>query len=370
MVEMSSPTSESSREHSIEFPYCYRGVLYNSKLKIYQRGCASAKHALITVHDVGLNAFSNFGTLLNSEFMQPIISKYSIYHVVLPGQEDAAKPLSDSFVYPSMENLSDAIPKVLQQFNLKSAVFLGDGAGSNILTRFAMKNPALVDGLIIVNPIISVVGNFSWISEKITNFNTPFSDQLMNYRFSEIEMSSRPHLFETHRQHLLNVMNINNVQTFFCEFERRDDIPIHRSYDPQTWDLTTLKCDTLIMVGDLSPFVDEAVEMNSRLNPEKTTFLKMADIGGMLLEEELFNVSEAICFFLQGLGHIPSVMMKRLARSKNHLASDYIEEVSEVSALGWEMSSSNEKAFNNRDQDEVIAVHSGERIPLMQENLC
>jgi len=34
------------------------------------------------------------------------------------------------------------------------------------------------------------------------------------------------------------------------------------------------------------------------------------------------------------------------------------------------MSSSNEKAFNNRDQDEVIAVHSGERIPLMQENLC
>lgn len=31
---------------------------------------------------------------------------------------------------------------------------------------------------------------------------------------------------------------------------------------------------------------------------------------------------------------VPSVMMKRLARSKNHLASDYIEEVSEVSALG------------------------------------
>ena len=58
-------------------------------------------------------------------------------------------------------------------------------------------------------------------------------------------------------------------------FSRRDDIPIHRSYDPQTWDLTTLKCDTLIMVGDLSPFVDEAVEMNSRLNPEKTTFLKV-----------------------------------------------------------------------------------------------
>ena len=30
---------------------------------------------------------------------------------------------------------------------------------------------------------------------------------------------------------------------------------------------------------------------------------QMADAGGMLLEEELFKVSEAVVLFLQGLGH-------------------------------------------------------------------
>ena len=50
-----------------------------------------------------------------------------------------------------------------------------------------------------------------------------------------------------------------------------------RSVDPQMLDKTTLSCLTMILVGDLSPFLDDAVEVNSRLNPKKTTFLKVRD---------------------------------------------------------------------------------------------
>jgi len=225
--------------------------------------------------------------------------------------------------------------------------------------------------LILVNPTVTVKGNWSWLGEKISNLNTPFADQLMNYRFSADEMDIRPHLFDSHRQHLVNVMNLENVQQFFAEFERRTDVPIYRPIDPSLLDQCTLRCQTLIMVGDQSPFVDDTVEVNSRLNPQKTHFLKMADAGGMLLEEELFKVSEAIVFFLQGLGQIPSVIMKRLAHSKVANKVDVIQEQAVLSAVGWDATNStNERSFNNRDQDEVIAVNSGERMPLMQENLC
>lgn len=365
------------QEESVEFSYCHKNILHNTKLKVVRRGDPTKKNKFITVHNVGMNAFSNFGPLLNSEYMQPVSTNYCIYHIILPGQEDGATPLRDGYVYPSMEHLADAIPKVLQQLDLKSAVFIGDGAGSNILTRFAIKNPTLVDGLILVNPTVGVVGNFEWIGEKISNFNTPVSDQLMNYRFSPIEAERRPVLFESHRQHLVNVMNIGNVQQFFAEFERRTPVPILRPYDPKLMAESTLRCETLIMVGDQSPFVEDSVEVNSRLNPQKTHFLKMADAGGMLLEEELFKVSEAIVFFLQGLGQIPSVIMKRLTLSDHSLNQleytvEGAEQTQSLSAVGFDSATNhnNDKSFNNRDQDEVIAVSSGERMPLMQENLC
>jgi len=322
-----------SQEDSVEFSYDYKGVLYSSKLKVIQRGDSTKKNTFITVHNVGLNGFSNFGPLLSSEFMEPVANNYCIYHIILPGQEDGAPLLGDRFVYPSMDHLADAVPKVLQHLNLKRAVFLGDGAGANILIRFAIKNPTFVDGLILVNPTVGVVGNLSWLGEKISNFNTPVSDQLMHYRFSPSEMEMRPHLFESHRQHLVNVMNMQNVQQFFAEFERRTQVPIYRPYDPNMLDTCTLRCQTLVMVGDDSPFVEDTVEVNSRLNPQKTHFLKMADAGGMLLEEELFKVSEAIVFFLQGLGQIPSVIMKRLQTNNSPSVLDVVQEQAKLSAV-------------------------------------
>jgi len=331
-------TVTTSQEDFVDFTYNYRGVLHNSKFKVVRQGAVTNRHKLITVHSIGLNAFSNFGPLLNCEFMEPVATNYCVYHIILPGQDDNAKLLGDRFVYPSMDHLAEAIPKVLQQLNLKSAVFLGDGAGSNILTRFAVSNPMMVDGLILVNPIVDVVGNFSWLGEKIANFNTPVSDQIMNYKFSPIETAQRPELFESHRRHMVNVMNMQNVAQLFAEYERRTDIPVYRPYDPKLFNQTTLRCETLVMVGDLSPFLDSSVEVNSRLNPQKTTFLKMADAGGMLLEEELFKVSEAVVLFLQGLGHIASTPLPRASLMKNSASMEVIQEHAGLTAVGQQFS--------------------------------
>ena len=36
---------------------------------------------------------------------------------------------------------------------------------------------------------------------------------------------------------------------------------------------------------------------------------QMADAGGMILEEQVYRVAEAIIYFLQGLGHSKFLMM-------------------------------------------------------------
>lgn len=39
------------------------------------------------------------------------------------------------------------------------------------------------------------------------------------------------------------------------------------------------RCSTLLVVGDNSPTVDPVVDCNSKLNPTKTTFLKVINLS-------------------------------------------------------------------------------------------
>lgn len=306
----------------IPSPYITNGTTCMADFQVTVQGNHRAgKKALITFHDIGMNHVSNFAKLFASEDMEPIRNRFCIYHIDAPGMEENAPDLAKdpNFVYPSIENLSDMVPKVFTKFGIKEAICMGCGLGANVLMRFAMKNPSLVDGLILVNASRGTVGYFPWIGGKITNFGTPLTEQLLNYHFSRAEVDrANRELVESHRRHLTNKMNCNNVALLLREYERRTEINVHRSLIPNDPEAAkhTLPCSTLLLVGDMSPFVEDVVELNSRLNPKNTTFLKMADAGGMILEEQTFKVTEAIVYYLQGLGYIPSVIMSRLARSR------------------------------------------------------
>ncbi|XP_011385627.1 protein NDRG1-like [Pteropus vampyrus] len=54
-------------------------------------------------------------------------------------------------MYPSMDQLAEMLPGVLHQFGLKSVIGMGTGAGAYILTRFALNNPEMVEGLVLIN---------------------------------------------------------------------------------------------------------------------------------------------------------------------------------------------------------------------------
>uniref|UniRef100_A0A8C1RF75 Ndrg family member 3a n=1 Tax=Cyprinus carpio TaxID=7962 RepID=A0A8C1RF75_CYPCA len=72
-----------------------------------------------------------------------------------------------------------------------------------------------------------------------------------------------------------------------------------------------------VMVGDTSPAVEAVVECNSRLNPTKTTLLKMADCGGLPQVVQPGKLAEAFKYFVQGMGYIPAAGMTRLSRSRS-----------------------------------------------------
>ena len=59
-------------------------------------------------------------------------------HVIMPGQDIGDSDLPANYEYPSFQQLSEAIAKVLEHLEIKHTLLFGEGAGANILTRFAV----------------------------------------------------------------------------------------------------------------------------------------------------------------------------------------------------------------------------------------
>ncbi|KAM9048987.1 protein NDRG4 isoform 2-T2 [Megaptera novaeangliae] len=128
------------------------------------------------------------------------------------------------------------------------------------------------------------------------------------------ELVSNTELVQSYRQQIGNVVNQANLQLFWNMYNSRRDLDINR---PGTVpNAKTLRCPVMLVVGDNAPAEEGVVECNSKLDPTTTTFLKMADSGGLPQVTQPGKLTEAFKYFLQGMGYMPSASMTRLARSR------------------------------------------------------
>ncbi|XP_009294965.1 protein NDRG3b isoform X4 [Danio rerio] len=321
-------------EHDIETP---RGVLH-----VTLRGTPKGNRPVIlTYHDIGLNHKSCFNTLFNFEDMQEITQHFAVVHVDAPGQQESAPPFPTGFLYPTMDELAEMLPSVLTHLKINSVIGIGVGAGAYILTRFALNEPALVEGLVLINVDPCAKGWIDWAASKLSGWTSNLIDIVMAHHFSTDELTENQEIIQTYRLHIAQDINQDNLALFCQSYNSRRDLEIERPVLGMNENaVKTLKCPALLIVGDTSPAVEAVVECNSRLNPTKTTLLKMADCGGLPQVVQPGKLAEAFKYFVQGMGYmmrssafphvllshlnsesVPTASMTRLARSRTHSAS-------------------------------------------------
>ncbi|XP_054477138.1 protein NDRG1-like [Anoplopoma fimbria] len=267
---------------------------------------------VLTFHDVGLNHKSCFDTLFNHEDMQEIIRHLPVCHVEAPGQHEGAKTLHTDYSYPSMDQLSEALPAVVKHFGLCRVIGLGVGAGAYILAKFALNHPDMVDGLVLININPSAEGLIDSVASKITGWAHTLPDTVIAHMFGKAEIETNHDLIATYRHHITTTMNEANVSQFFRSYNNRNALEVERPVPGGNINARTLKCATLLVVGDNSPAVEAVVDCNSKLDPTKTTLLKMADCGGLPQVDQPAKVIEALKYFIQGMGYLSSASMTRL----------------------------------------------------------
>ncbi|XP_031654803.1 protein NDRG3 isoform X2 [Oncorhynchus kisutch] len=298
------------KEHDIETTH---GVLH-----VTMRGVPKGNRPVIlTYHDIGLNHKSCFNTLFNFEDMLEITQHFAVVHVDAPGQQEAAPPFPTGYQYPTMDELSEMLPSVMTQLKVNSVIGIGVGAGAYILSRFALNNPTLVEGLVLINVDPCAEGWIDWAASKLSGWTSNIVDTVMAHHFSTDELTDNQELVQTYRLHIAQDINQDNLALFCASYNGRRDLEIERPVIGLNEDtVNTLTCPSLLVVGDTSPAVEAVVECNSRLNPTKTTLFKMADCGGLPQVVQPGKLAEAFKYFVQGMGYMPTAGMTRLARSR------------------------------------------------------
>uniref|UniRef100_A0A674EG71 N-myc downstream regulated 1a n=1 Tax=Salmo trutta TaxID=8032 RepID=A0A674EG71_SALTR len=262
------------KEHDVETPH--------GRIHCTMKGMPKGdRPVILTFHDIGLNHKTCFDSMFQHEDMQEIMQHFAVCHVDAPGQHEGANTFSTGYEYPSMDQLSESLPLVLKHFGLKSIIGIAVGAGAYILARFALDYPALVEGLVLVNINHCAEGWMDWAANKE-------------------EISNNHDLIATYRHHIMNDMNQYNLHHFVKAYNSRRDLEIERPIPGGKVSVRTLKCPSLLVVGDSSPAVDAV----------------MADCGGLPMVDQPAKLTEAFKYFIQGMGYMPAASMTRLVRSR------------------------------------------------------
>ncbi|KAL4623493.1 protein NDRG4 isoform X3 [Arapaima gigas] len=294
-------------EHDIETPY---GMIH-----VVIRGAPKGNRpAILTYHDVGLNHKLCFNSLFQNQDMQEITKHFVVCHVDAPGQQIGASQFPQGYQYPTMDQLAGMLPSIVQHFGFKSIVGIGVGAGAYILAKFALIFPDLVEGLVLLNIDPNGKGWIDWAASKLSGLTSTLPDTVLAHLFSQEELMSNTELVQSYRQQINNTVNQFNLQLFWNMYNSRRDLEMNRS--GTVLNAKTIRCPVMLVVGDNAPAEEGVVECNSKLDPTNTTFLKMADSGGLPQITQPGKLTEAFKYFLQGMGYMPSASMTRLARSR------------------------------------------------------
>ncbi|VIO96994.1 Uncharacterized protein BM_BM6685 [Brugia malayi] len=266
---------------------------------------------------MALDSETSFQNFFQYATAGEFLSNFCIYNINAPGQEMDAAPLPDHYVYPTMDGLVQIVDNCVEQFKIREFIGLGVGVGANVMLRYALQNQSKMDALILINCVATSAGWVEWFYQQInirslrTRGMTNFSvDYLLWHHFGNHVTLNPPDTVRRYRAYLQHLPNPKNLSAFIEAYLNRTPISISRdgTMGPK------LNVPVLQIVGGDSAFVKDSVELNARLNPADSEWLKLSGSGGLVLDDKPEGVAQAIILFLQGRGFVPTTNVQDMIR--------------------------------------------------------
>lgn len=240
----------------------------------------------LTVHDIGSNSRS-FLDFTEHPIMSAIKMRSLFIHVDLIGQRDNQQDLPEDFEYPPIKTIGEELlVEVLDKLKIKLIVGIGEGAGANILVRFANKYHSRVLGLVLIHLAPAGVGVLERLKSQIGTGKRRFSEFSAEnivelHRLGDSSgrsgQSSPPP--QSEQQQLMplytsrvNNMNAKNIKKYAVSYMNRKELPYLKDMD------------ILLVAGSRSPYLNGTQKYFAQCDKEKTSFLKVDHVVDVLTE--------------------------------------------------------------------------------------
>jgi len=307
----------------IELPKC-------GKVNVFVRGVRSPSEVVVfTVHDIGCNhiEFDDFALDPN---VRPLTNRIVWIHLDIPGQSEDDPDLSDDFEFPSMQGVADDLIHAFDQLEVHQAVVIGEGAGANILARFAAAHEDRVLGAVLIHCIGSTAKLLESVQEriisrKLTNkgMHAAAENYLVLHRYGAFKEAKSEqnflNLIDNFRESLRKTINPRNLTRYINSYMTRDSL-IEK--------IKPIKCPVLFMTGVKASHIHavrvlhESLVKSMRGRPAqliKVEFVQIDDCANCLAERPQ-AVAESLQYFMQGLGLVVCVLNRRQSDAMSTIA--------------------------------------------------
>ncbi|CAG2181717.1 unnamed protein product, partial [Oppiella nova] len=219
-------------------------------------------------------------------------------HVDVCGQEDGAEDAQE--VFPTIQQIGEEVIRdVLDELSVPLVVGVGEGAGANILARFALAHPSRVLGLVLVHLVSAEVGFLDQLKDRF--FHRRNSQQMSPLDVVALHKASigKDSTDETSRALLeayrarVQTLNARNLQKYVTAYMNRKVIS----------DLAEV--DVLLVAGARSPYCAGVEAIYSKCNKTKTSLLKVDDVRDVM-SESADKLAQSLLLFVKGLGFLTS----------------------------------------------------------------
>uniref|UniRef100_A0AC35U883 AB hydrolase-1 domain-containing protein n=1 Tax=Rhabditophanes sp. KR3021 TaxID=114890 RepID=A0AC35U883_9BILA len=266
------------------------------------------KTVILTVHDIGTN-HKNFLKFVNHPSMASVKANAIFLNVCVPGQEDNALDFSGEF--PSLDQIGEDLLLVLDKVDVKSVVALGEGAGSNIICRFAVAYPNRIVGICLLNCTSTTAGLIESCKDKVANLQLESGimtqsawDYLAFHKFGVNDTTEKAEYIET----IKNSLNSKNLSKYLIAFTKRTDISqiIGSKLD---------RIEALLVTGAKTPHIATVYTTHKSMNKRKTTLLVVDNVCDVLTEAPE-NLARSFTLLCKGCGVLTQVPIPGMERQR------------------------------------------------------
>ncbi|ESN90538.1 hypothetical protein HELRODRAFT_71212 [Helobdella robusta] len=240
--------------------------------------------------------------------MAGIRSRTIWVNIDVPGQGQNEPDLPADYQFPSMQQIGEDLVHVLNQLKFKEVICLGEGAGANIIARFAMAHIERVLGIVLMHATGTTSGLFESIKDKLLSWkldpikvNQSAESYLVLHRFGGFSKASDKDelktIIEGYQEMLRTRTNAKNLKMFVEMFFNRSSL---------TESIKKITCPILLVTGQQSIFNGTTRSLHQAIMKEckdktKVEFIEVAGVANVL-EEKPDKLIECFQYFLQGLG--------------------------------------------------------------------